>query len=348
MMDPKSPYNDLPWDLIVSALQGVLSAEEETQFQQWLALSSDNRSTYERLQRMWGEEMADYQFYQQADEGGAWKELRSRMGELALPEGAGVLPEEEVETRLGAISGRAAQGKGRILAMKWAAVAAALLLLAGAEWWYVSRKGEQYMTAANETKRIPLPDGSMVVLNEHTQLRVESDYNKTDRKLVLVSGEARFDVVHNPERPFVVDMGDVSVKDIGTGFTIDRTADSIKVIVSEGRIAFVRHETGETHEIGAGQAVSFYAAEHKFGSVSNRDDLLRFDDKPLSDVIAALERTSGKKIVLSDTTMGQKKLTVHLGGESFEDAIKTICASLNLEYSVVNGEYVLTQAGAHN
>jgi transmembrane sensor len=202
------------------------------------------------------------------------------------------------------------------------------------------------MTASHETKQISLPDGSMVVLNENTHVRVERGYNKTDRKLVLVSGVARFDVVHHPERPFVVEMGDVDVKDIGTSFTIDRTADSIKVNVSEGRIAFVRRETGETREIGAGEAVSFYAADHTFGVVSSRDDRLQFDDKPLLDVIAALEKSSGKKIVLSDTTIGGKRLTVHLGGESFEDALKTICASLNLEYSVVNGEYVLRGAGA--
>lgn len=342
-MEPKLPYNELPWDLILSALQGELSGEEEMQFQQWLALSSDNRNTYERLQRMWAEEMKDYTFYQQADEGGAWKELRSRMGEFMLPEGAGARPEEDVESRLAAIDSRAAQGRGRLLTMKWAAVAAVVLLLAGGEWWYVSRRGDQYMTVSHETKQVSLSDGSMVVLNENTRIRVEPGYNKTDRKLVLVSGVARFDVVHNPERPFVVEMGDVDVKDIGTSFTIDRTTDSIKVNVSEGRIAFVRRETGETREIGAGEAVSFYAADHKFGVVSSGNDLLRFDDAPLSDVIAVLEKTSGKKIMLSDTTLGSRKLTVHLGGESFEDALKTVCASLNLKYSVVNGEYIITR-----
>jgi hypothetical protein len=30
-----------------------------------------------------------------------------------------------------------------------------------------------------------------------------------------------------------------------------------------------------------------------------------------------------------------------LEGEGFEDAIKTVCASLNLDYGVENGAYVL-------
>jgi len=347
MMDPKSPYNELPWDLIVSALQGELSTEESVQFQQWLAISSDNRSTYERLQRMWKEEMGDYQFYQRAGEVEAWEELRSRMGEGALSEKAGALP-EEMETKLDAISGRAAQGKGRLLTMKWAAVAAVLLLLAGGEWWYVSRKGEQYATVAHETKQVPLPDGTMMSLGENTRIRVESGYNKTERKLALVSGTAKFDVVHAPERPFVVDMGDVSVKDIGTSFTIERTADSIKVIVWEGKVALMRHETGETREIAAGGEESFYMEGRKFGEMHMRGYQLRFDDQSLSAVAATLEKASGRKIVLSDAALGEKRLTIHLNGESFEEAIKTICASLNLEYSVVNGEYILKGAATHN
>jgi len=340
-MNPQSPYNDLPWDLIVAALQGGLSAGEETQFQQWLALSDVNRSVYERLQRMWKEGMTDYPLYQQASEERAWEELKHRMGE-------DVRSEKAMEARIEKISGEAARNKGRLVTMKWAAVAAVLLLLAGGEWWYVSRRGDQYVTAAAETKQIPLQDGSMVVLSEHTQLRVESGYNKTDRKLVLVSGTARFDVVHAPERPFVVDMGDVSVKDIGTSFTIERTADSIKVLVWEGKVALVRHETGETREIAAGGEESFYVEGHRFGQVRERGYRLRFDDQPLSAVAATLEKESGRKIVLGDASLGEKRLTVHLNGESFEDAIKTICASLNLEYSVVDGAYILKAGDKHN
>ena len=345
MIDPQSPYNDLPWDLIVSALQGEPSPEEDVQFQQWLGLSPDNRSTYERLQRMWEEEMTDYAFYQQAGEVHAWEELRNRMGEGALSGQMGaVLSDEEVETRLVAIQGEATRSRRRIVMMRWAAVAAVLLLLAGGEWWYVSRKGEQYVTAAGETKQVSLPDGSMVGMTENTNIRVESGYDKTDRKLVLVSGIARFDVAHHPERPFEVEMGDVSVKDIGTSFTIERMRDSIKVSVWEGKVAMVRRETGETREITEGREETFYMAAHKFGEVGIRSYGLKFDGQTLVEVVAAMEKQSGRKIVLKDTAIAQRRLTVRLDGETLEDAIKTVCATLNLEYSLENGVYILRDA----
>jgi ferric-dicitrate binding protein FerR (iron transport regulator) len=347
MIDPKLPYNELPWELIVPALDDELSAGEMVEFQQWLALSNENRSIYERLQQMWKEGMTDYPFYQQANEGKAWENLQQLMGESALSEGMSTLPEVELESRLAAIDGRVNQSRGRIMMMKWAAVAAMVLLMAGGEWLYVSRKGQQYATAANETKQVPLPDGSMVVLNEHTQLRVESGYNKADRKLVLVSGTARFDVAHAPGRPFVVEMGDVSVKDIGTSFTIDKMTDSIKVRVWEGKVAMVRSDNGETHEISAGQEESFVVEGRKFGAVSTQAYRMKFDDQPLSAVVSALENASGRTIVLNDAILGGKKLTIHLNGESFEDAIKAICATVNLEYSVVDGKYIIKDASGH-
>jgi transmembrane sensor len=363
-MEPQSPYNDLPWDLIVSALRGELSPEEELSFQQWLAFSADNRSVYERLQELWKEGVTDYAFYLQANADGAWKELESKMGAntgrsfqeggtRSGVQGDGVRPdrleggeraeeeEAEIEARVDEINEEAARGKKRILMMKWAAVAAVVLLLIGGEWWYVARKGQQYATAESEVKEVSLPDGSTVGMGEQTQIRVEPGYNKTDRKLVLISGTAMFKVAHVVDRPFVVDMGDVSVKDIGTWFTVVRTADSIKVLVWEGKVAFVNHKTGETRELTEGREESFYVAADRFGEVGVRRHRLSFDDQPLGAVAAGLEKEYGREVRLSDTALAQKKLTFHLEGETLEEAIKIVCASLNLEYRIENGVYIL-------
>jgi transmembrane sensor len=68
---------------------------------------------------------------------------------------------------------------------------------------------------------------------------------------------------------------------------------------------------------------------------------LDFDNAPLSEVISALQKASGKQISLDDVSIAEKRLTVHLEGESFDNAIKIICASLNLDYTENQGSYVL-------
>ena len=118
-------------------------------------------------------------------------------------------------------------------------------------------------------------------------------------------------------------------------------------MVSAGKVAFVKKETGESREISAGSSLCFYSTQHRFGEIkatepaNNGADSLRFDNSPLSDVITALQRLSGKKILLSDTATAQKRLTVHLDRESFDNNLKIICASLNLEYVEKNGIYIL-------
>jgi transmembrane sensor len=354
-MDSQSTYDDLPWELIASALQGRLSPEEDLRFREWLAVSESNRDKYDQLLRVWKDGMGDYVFYQEANEDKAWEALREKMGDKGRTEGKGGTEDRDRmgEDRIGEErSGEERKGKngnGVISIKRWMAVAAAaaLLLVAGAGWWYMSgRSAIQYETA-NEQKKISLPDGSTVVLNPQTHIQLARNYNTSARTVILIRGQAHFEVLHHTQRPFMVDMDAASIKDIGTSFTVEKTKDSIKVAVSEGKIAFIKKVSGESREISAGGAICLYTGAYRSGEIRatdpaiSRTDSLRFDNAPLSEVITALQKLSGKRIRLTDTQMGQKRLTVHLGGESFDDALKIICASLNLEYTGANGEYIL-------
>jgi len=142
-------------------------------------------------------------------------------------------------------------------------------------------------------------------------------------------------------------MDAVSVTDIGTTFTIVRTKEKIEVSVSSGRVAFVKKETGESREIPAGSSLVFYIPENRFGGMMTTDSTGgangsgRYLDSPLEEVIAALEKSSGKKITLGDGVQGQKKLTIDIRGESVENSLKIICASLDLEYAEDNGGYII-------
>lgn len=300
------------------ALREELSPDEDVLFREWLAASASNREQYERLQRIWKEGMTDYALYREANEDTAWEALRAKMG--------GEIGEAKEESRRAIPMGR------------WMAAAVGLLMAAGAGWWFAAGKGSitKYETAAGEQQTISLPDGSKVVLNGQARIEIDRNYDKTNRAVVLVSGNVHFQVSHQDQRPFTVDMGTVSVKDIGTIFTIGKAKDSINVVVSEGKIAFIEKESGQSRELSAGDSLCYYTAEHRVVEIRTR-----FDNAPLSEVITALQRMSGKNVLLNDTTMAQKRLTVHLAGESFEDALKTVCASLNLEYEVISGAYVL-------
>jgi len=158
-------------------------------------------------------------------------------------------------------------------------------------------------------------------------------------KVNLIEGTASFTVEHHKDRPFEVDMNGAKVKDIGTRFTVSKTADSIQVIVTEGKIAYTNSLTGESRELAAGEEIVQLMTQGHLGEIKTTD--LRFNNARLSEVIAAVQVQFGKKIVLADTSIGKKRLTVRLDGESFDDAVKVICGTLNLEYQADSNGYIL-------
>jgi transmembrane sensor len=90
-----------------------------------------------------------------------------------------------------------------------------------------TRHGEQ------QTHR--LPDGSILHLNTDTAVAIS--YGKTERIVMLSSGEADFEVAHEPKRPFRVFAGSAEVIDIGTQFDVRLERDSTVITVVEGRAA---------------------------------------------------------------------------------------------------------------
>jgi transmembrane sensor len=361
-MDPLPTYDNFTWELIVSALQDKLAPDEELLFRQWLGEREENRELYESLQQMWKEGLSDYILYREADEGKAWDALQQRIGDgVGIGDGREVGGKREIggKREVGGkreIGGPREIGGTRMPVMgRSMAAAAVFLLLVGAGWWYFARQNAplQY-EAAGEQRKMALPDGSSIVIGPRARIRIARDFNKADRTVILDLGKAEFAVVHQARLPFTVDVDVASIKDIGTTFAVEKTTDSILVTVSSGKVAFIQKATGELREVGAGRSLVFYPAEHRFGEMRPADgfgaihsadsgaDSMRFINAPLSGVVAALQGVFDKKITLSDSALGRKTLTADLTGVSFADAMKIVCASLNLDYAEKNGSFILS------
>jgi transmembrane sensor len=91
-----------------------------------------------------------------------------------------------------------------------------------------------YLTALGEHSVHTLDDGSVLWLNSNTQ--VEVNYSERKRKIMLLKGEAHFDVVPDPLRPFEVYAGNRMVKAVGTAFSVYRLEDRIQIMVTEGKV----------------------------------------------------------------------------------------------------------------
>ena len=80
-----------------------------------------------------------------------------------------------------------------------------------------------------------LPDDSVLHLNTDSAVSIE--YRNTERVVTLMSGQADFEVAHDPERAFRVFAGPAEVIATGTNFDVHLELDSTVVTVVEGRVA---------------------------------------------------------------------------------------------------------------
>ena len=94
---------------------------------------------------------------------------------------------------------------------------------------------QTYQTGPREMRTLALADGSKIQLNGGSDIRVH--LGSRLRSVVLVSGEASFDVAHNANRPFVVSVGDREVEVVGTEFNILRHDSDLQVTVRRGIVA---------------------------------------------------------------------------------------------------------------
>jgi transmembrane sensor len=92
-----------------------------------------------------------------------------------------------------------------------------------------------YATAVGQQKATTLPDGSLVILNTNSQIRV--DYGVGYRRVHLLQGEALFTVAKNPQRPFRVYAGNGRVEALGTAFSVYLNGANVSVAVTEGRVS---------------------------------------------------------------------------------------------------------------
>lgn len=336
-MNSSSEHN-IPWELIISSLQKDSNAEESAQLKQWISFSDKNGELFERVQKIWREELIDYSTYQAANENAAWDALRSQLGN-----------KEIYENGNRTIVHRSFKGN-RVNYLRWLSIAAIFVLVIGTFIWYnVTGKNLVYQTGSNEARSISLADGSSIKLYPNSKIEVSKTYNKSDRAISFVEGEAFFDVKHDDQIPFIVDLGATTVKDIGTSFYIHNTKDSIRMSVKSGEVEFINKQNNETRQLSAGMNLQYQPAKSNSTptilidsseAIANKNQL-RFENTVLPDVIMRLQEVYGKKIVLKDSAISQKRFSANLEGQTFDGAMEILSKSLSIKYFVENDVYYL-------
>lgn len=257
----------------------------------WLAADSRNRAAYLRL----------------AD---AWR--RSQALERLRPTGVAIDPDLLAPrrspswwTRLRTIR------TPRTLA--WSA-ATGIIAAAFALCWALAPSAVQtYRTQPEGLYRVVLADGTSIILNSDTNVRVR--YTAAKRTVTLVHGEAQFLVAHDARRPFEVVADHRIVRDVGTHFDVRlHDGHSLEVLVTAGRVMMMAEgmrgvplTASRTPMIDAGELACASGRQVTIRTLSRADierrlawthRELNFKGELLGKVVAEFNRYNSRKLVI--------------------------------------------------
>jgi transmembrane sensor len=263
---------------------------DQAQLDAWLQSSTANRIAYLRLNAGWK------------------KSARLKALGAGIPEG--VIPAKGVwgDTRF---SGGSSTSSGPVQKdtrepfkrrwPAWVAGTSFVILAASYLIWALAPTGQRYSTPVGGQDTVPLADGSQIILNTDTRIRVA--LSQTERRIELDQGEAFFKVAKDSSRPFVVSAGDKRVVAVGTEFSVRRSGDEVKVAVAEGKVRigsrFLAAGAIATTEHNNVRVWEGAVAETE-QALSWRKGFLVFDATPLADAVAEFNRYNERQIVIGD------------------------------------------------
>jgi transmembrane sensor len=206
----------------------------------------------------------------------------------------------------------------RVSRKHWAVAASIAVVLLGAipAWWVHSHRNV-YVSQVGQVRHVDLADGSNMVLNTETRATVQFD--DAHREIELAKGEGFFQVAKDPVRPFVVRTGAISVRAIGTVFSVKATNHRVDVTVSQGMVELVdnsnpdhvlRRRLGANEQATVEETHRFEVQHLQDSEVSRRlgwrDGLLDFEGQSLFEAVGEMNRHNSKHIVVDDPLLAAR------------------------------------------
>lgn len=273
----------------------------------------------------------------------------------------------------------------RAAPVRWAAAAALAMGLGVGAWYYSISSSASTVASVEPVKsqtavpgkwlsqnnpvggqprRIALPDGSVVMLSAGSRLTYPRQFG-TGRRTVALVGEGFFQVHHDPAHPFKVYTDKVVTTVLGTSFTVQAYPGQAQgvVQVKTGRVrvsprvpvpvevAARVHRPADVIVVANQQAIYRPAQQQLQRTLVAEPVLLqpqpfRFKDRPVAEVLQALEKGYGVPILFDPATLAHCTVTLSLRQDApLAQKLNILCEALGTTYEESDGHIRFHSAG---
>ena len=201
-----------------------------------------------------------------------------------------------------------------------------------------------------------LPDGTLVALNSNSKLTFPKKFKNNVRE-VTISGEAFFDVEHNPEKPFLINAGNTQVKVLGTSFIVRAYPENetVEVVVKTGKVELIQKQMENATTVNhvfltPGEKGVYHnnnSIIEKSGNTNpnylawKTQDII-FNETPLNEVINCLKEVYHVEIDLAESELNELLYTGHFDKKPIDFVMNVIQLSFNLDLTVENEQFTLS------
>jgi transmembrane sensor len=368
--------NDRIWNLIAKKLAGEASSGELKELESALRLDPDLHYSLEALQDMWKKQSEE----ESAQSEIAFQRHMDRMRSLGMDMGnaRGEVPLDEFP-----------DSPNRFQKRKMIAFLSAGFILLFLGYYFLNIRNPspavpqkpvwEVITRNGSKSNILLPDGSSVWLNAGSRLTYDSMYGTSLREVTL-SGEAYFDVVKNPKKPFIIHTGKINIRVLGTIFNVrsypeDKTIEtslikgsievsfpsqpSKKIILKPNQKLIVdkteSNASGNTNR-GAADLNPLISIQHlnRIGSDSSitetgwMENRLYFDDMSFHELLKLMERKYGISFQVADASLDTIHFTGSFQNESVTQALDALRLTAKQSTTDFNYEIKGNQVSIYN
>lgn len=310
--------------LVLSFLQGDISAEKQKELLLWLDSSSKNKSYFESVKKIWKYTLPAKK--KEYDAEAALKKVNER---ITVYENNVFNKKENWFT------------KHYIQAIAVAAIFIIGLILSIL---FVNKNNITSYIAQNDEEQLVLPDGTNIILNKNATITYNKKFNIKERS-VEFSGTAHFDVTKDTQKPFIINTDNVIVKVLGTNFDInaEKNADKYVINLFSGKIKMYSvDENGNQIEqiiLLPGERGIYSKTSQRIErqyqlstnkSLSSDTEILDFNNVTLKTVTETLSQAYNINIYL-DEKYNDLRLTAHFENETLENIFNTLVTIFDMQ-----------------
>lgn len=229
--------------------------------------------------------------------------------------------------------------------LRWAVATVAAVGLALGFAYYLQGDRDQRQIAAGPTPgQLRLADGTVVTLMDGAW--VNPQLSDTERRVILNGGRARFEVAHDPTRPFIVVAGRSETRAIGTIFEIDAREAVPRIKLIKGVVEVRSNAAGEALRLGPGEVADVPASgPRRVPAIASPvpTTILAANDLPLGAIIDRANAASGRHIALADPALAALPVTGRFDVADISPLARKLAAALDLDIVDRGGNIVLSK-----